>query len=154
MEVIKFGGTKEEQTYLADLVLRGEKNATSSLKILQNFTDRKATKIGDIWQIRNGLNEDICVVEVIEVDVILFGDIDEVFAIQEGDGTFDNWYDIHFNYYSKQLLIYELLLTNETELECVWFKRINNKRYKKRRIIKVKKLKTLQNRMIILCLLK
>ncbi|MDR2278266.1 MAG: ASCH domain-containing protein, partial [Vagococcus sp.] len=86
---------------------------------------------GDIWQIKNGLNKDICVVEVIRVDVILFGDIDETFAIYEGDGTLANWYDIHFNYYSKLLSSYELLLTNETELECVWFKRINNKRYKR-----------------------
>lgn len=131
MEVIKFGGTSEEQTYLADLVLKGEKTATSSLKILQNLTDKKATKVGDIWQIKNGLNEDICVVEVIRVDVILFGDIDETFAIYEGDGTLANWYDIHFNYYSKLLSSYEHLLINETELECVWFKRINNKRFKK-----------------------
>lgn len=131
MEVIKFGGTSEEQTYLADLVLKGEKTATSSLKILQNLTAKKATKVGDIWQIKNGLNEDICVVEVIRIDVILFGDIDETFAIYEGGGTLANWYDIHFNYYSKLLSSYELLLTNETELECVWFKRINNKRYKK-----------------------
>ena len=54
MEIIQFGGTKKEQTELAQLVLSGEKYATSSLKELQKIEGNLASQVGDLWEIRDG----------------------------------------------------------------------------------------------------
>lgn len=128
MEIIQFGGTKEEQTELAELVLNSEKKATSSLKILQDLGLTKESRVGDMWSICDGEGIELCRTVVEKVEIRLFGQVDEAFAILEGDGSFINWYEIHFNYYKMLLERHGLELTNETELECVYFRRINSKK--------------------------
>ena len=83
MEIIQFGGTKKEQTELAQLVLSGEKYATSSLKELQKIEGNLASQVGDLWEIRDGENKQVCLVEVTEVYNKPFGEIEEAFAVAE-----------------------------------------------------------------------
>lgn len=120
---VKFGGTKKEQDELARLVLMNEKVATSSLIEIQS--ENELTNIGDIWQICNGSNQFVCEVKVIDVIVRSFEQIDEIFAIQEGDGSLENWLNIHEAYYSFQLEKIGRKLSKKTRLECVYFERTN-----------------------------
>ncbi|MEG0284561.1 MULTISPECIES: ASCH domain-containing protein [Vagococcus] len=122
MEIIQFGGTKKEQTELAQLVLSGEKYATSSLKELQKIEGNLASQVGDLWEIRDGENKQVCLVEVTEVYNKPFGEIEEAFAVAEGDGTYINWFNIHNKYYGEKLKNYGVSLDKETILECVFFK--------------------------------
>lgn len=119
---VKFGGTVEEQNELATLVSIGEKTATSSLFELK--IERELSCIGDIWEINNGLDQQLCRVQVISVEVVKFGDVTEEFAKAEGDGTFQNWLDIHTRYYSLLLEQHNKKLTKDTLLECVYFEKI------------------------------
>lgn len=129
MEIIQFGGTKEEQTELAELVLNGVKTASSSLKILQDLGIAKESRVGDMWSICDGEGIELCRTVIEKVETRLFGEVDEAFAILEGDGSFSNWYKIHFNYYKMLLSKHSLELTDETDLECVYFRRINPKKW-------------------------
>ena len=61
------------------------------------------------------------------VELIPFGEITERFAIDEGDGSYKNWYNIHSHYYQQLLNKYGRELTDETILECVYFKLITKK---------------------------
>lgn len=117
---VRFGGTRKEQDELAELVLNYEKVATSSLVDIQ--LESELTKIGDIWQIYNGSDEFVCEVEVISVVIKEFAQIDEEFAIKEGDGSLSNWLTIHEAYYSSQLQESGKILSKDTRLECVYFK--------------------------------
>lgn len=119
---VRFGGTIEEQNELSQLVLIGEKVATSSLLELKKEKD--LTSVGDIWQIQDGFKQDICMVKVSEVEIKKFKDITEDFAIKEGDGSFNNWLEIHKNYYSFLLNKNGKLLEDTTLLECVYFEKI------------------------------
>lgn len=127
MKIIQFGGTKEEQKYLAKLVVSGEKIATSSLVVFQEMNQTKETIVGERWSIQDGENKEYCQVVVTEVYQKPFGEIDETFACDEGDGSFENWYDIHFNYYECLLKKVGLTLTKETLLECVYFEKITKR---------------------------
>lgn len=122
MTEVKFGGTSEEQNELSQLVLIGDKTATSSL--LELKTKKNITHKDDIWKILNGSNEYVCTVRVIKVENKEFQEITEEFAIKEGDGTFKNWLDIHSNYYSFLLKKIGKELTETTLLECVYFEKI------------------------------
>ncbi|EOL41643.1 hypothetical protein RV11_GL002834 [Enterococcus phoeniculicola] len=120
---VKFGETSKEQDELAGLVEQGVKVATSSLKFFQDEGLSVPTSIGDKWAIENSLGELICLVEVTAVCYQTFSKIDETFAIAEGDGSFDRWYSIHSVYYSHLLNKYKQELTDQTILECVYFKK-------------------------------
>lgn len=119
---VKFGGTVEEQDYLAQLVLQGEKIATSSLYEIT----LKHTNVGEVWEIIDSKNRKIAMVEVTKVQQRKFKEIDEAFAQEEGDQTYRNWYEIHWNYYGEILKNRGAQITEETVLECVWFQKIKN----------------------------
>lgn len=123
--IIQFGGTHEEQTELANLVKIGEKTATSSLVEIQQKED--LTQIGDIWEIHDGKNHFICFVEVENVVFKKFSEVDEEFALLEGDGSLKNWTRIHHSYYSFLLEKIGKQLSSETLLECVYFKKTDKK---------------------------
>lgn len=121
---VKFGGTEKEQNELAKKVITGEKTATSSLMYLQEIGKVSQTSIGDIWIIEDGSGNPKAKVKVTKVEPISFGKITEEFALLEGDGSYQNWYDIHHAYYGDVMKKYGQILTDETILECVYFNRI------------------------------
>lgn len=123
--IIQFGGTQEEQTELANLVEIGEKTATSSLVEIKQEED--LTQIGDIWEIHDGKNHFICFVEVENVVFKKFSEVDEEFALLEGDGSLENWTRIHHSYYSFLLEKIGKKLNSETLLECIYFKKTDKK---------------------------
>ena len=61
---------------------------------------------------------------MVSVEVVKFGKVTGEFAKAEGDGTFQNWLDIHTRYYSFLLEKYDKKLTRETLLECVYFEKV------------------------------
>lgn len=121
MEIIKFGGTPKEQKYLSNLVLTGLKTATSSLYDLQTLNHIAPTIVGDIWYIHDDEDSCVCKVKVTAVDLVPFGEVKPAFAISEGDKTYENWYEIHFAYYSSLLSKLNRKLSSDTLLECVYF---------------------------------
>lgn len=123
---VKFGGTAIEQDELAHLVLEGKKIATSSLVEL----NKQPTEINDSWEIVDSNNQLVTKVKVIQVTRKKFGEIDSSFAEDEGDGTYENWYNIHWNYYGQLLKNRNLQLTEETVLECVWFQKIEKEPFR------------------------
>lgn len=121
MKIIKFGGTPKEQKHLSNLVLTGLKTATSSLCDLQKLNHIAPTSVGDIWYIHDDENSYVCKVKVTAVELVPFGQINTDFAILEGDKTYENWYEIHFTYYSSLLSKFNRKLSADTLLECVYF---------------------------------
>ena len=101
-------------------MLNGEKTATSRLSELAE----ESNLVGEIWSIRNSKDVEVCRVEVVDIRRVPFGDVDEAFALLEGDGSYDNWYEIHHKYYGELLQREGLVLDDETMLECVYFETI------------------------------
>lgn len=124
MKRIKFGSHEIEQSYLADLVNKEIKTATSSLNYYNIKNPENKSMVGEIWEIYDGLSNLICKVKVTNVSIIKFSEVDESFAIAEGDGSYENWYNIHLDYYKDMIEGEGLIFTEDIELECVYFEKI------------------------------
>lgn len=122
MDKIKFGSTSNEIDDLANKVLSGEKVATSSLLDYHLQGLKHASKVGDYFSILSSSDEEVAIVRVEKVEIVKIGDITETFAIEEGDGSLENWLAIHHPYYSKLLSEIGKELSQETLLVCEWFK--------------------------------
>jgi len=118
---IQFASTPHEIDDLAQKVIFGEKVATSSLLDYYLAGKKRQSKLGDVFSILNSAKEEVAKVKIIRIEKRKFGDITEEFAIEEGDGSLENWRAIHFPYYSRQLSKIGKELNAETLLVCEWF---------------------------------
>lgn len=119
---IKFGSSPSDINELAGKVITGDKTATSSLYDYHLKGLKKSGKVGECFSILNSSDEEVALIKIERIEIIKFGEITDEFAIEEGDGSFDNWLSIHQPYYSKLLCNIGKELNDETLLVCEWFK--------------------------------
>ena len=91
-------------TELALLVRDGPKRATASLASEYEEEGEKLPEAGDLSLILDGEGEPVCVIRTTKVEVRRFGDVDEAFAWDEGEGdrTLDWWRRAHLWFFEQQ----------------------------------------------------
>ena len=114
----RFGDTPDE---LAQLVVDGEKTATCNALRLYALNNRPLPQPGDYNIILNKRFEPVCVIQITAVDIKKYDEIDEVFAIAEGDGSYNNWDDIHVRFFTEQLGLFDEPFHRQIELVCQTF---------------------------------
>ena len=84
---------------LLDLVMRGVKTATCSTEDEPNTSTP-----GEFWIVLDGSGTPRCVIETLEVTYCRFGEVDVVFAYEEGEGdrSLAYWRDAHRSYFGRQ----------------------------------------------------
>ena len=94
-----FGDGPELADELLDLVLKGIKTATCSTEDEPNISTP-----GERWIVLDGGGTPRCVIESTEVTYRRFGEVDERFAYEEGEGdrSLQYWRDAHRNYFGRQ----------------------------------------------------
>lgn len=120
----QIGYDEDDANEGAELILDGEKTATSMLLWeLKNCGD-PLLKEGDLCVIEDGKGSPVCVVQTTWVETIRFGDIDAGFArdYSETDGTLEAWYAVFGEYYAEECSAMGRTLTNDTPLVCERFK--------------------------------
>lgn len=102
-ESFKIGSTAAQADSGVELILSGEKTATSSLLWEYEVEGRSIPSIGSLSVVEGGDSQPICVVKTIWVNVIPISEIDESFAIDysETNGTVDGWHRAFDEYYSR-----------------------------------------------------
>jgi uncharacterized protein YhfF len=105
-DVVAFGSSPETQDALADLVLHGPKRATTSA--LRDYAPGSAEgervpRAGDHCVVVDGCGQPVCVYRSTRVDIARFGDVDEAFAWDEGEGdrSLADWRQGHISYFSQ-----------------------------------------------------
>lgn len=78
-----FGGNPDK---LAELVLRGVKTATSSLRVLYKLEHEPLPKQGDYSVILDSRGDARCVIKTTRVCVVPFDKVSEAHAYKEGEG--------------------------------------------------------------------
>jgi uncharacterized protein YhfF len=81
-----FGGTNDEANELIELVLSGEKEATTSLYYWYDIEGESLPTIGDLGIVTDPSDIAKCIIETKNVIVVPFCDVKEEFASKEGEG--------------------------------------------------------------------
>ena len=94
-----FGDEPALADELLDLVMKGVKTATCSTEDEPNISTP-----GERWVVLDGRGAPRCVIETTEVTYRRFGEVDETFAYEEGEGdrSLNHWRDAHRNYFGRQ----------------------------------------------------
>lgn len=117
-EIFAFGNTKEHADELADLVLEGKKNGTSSGYALYQMDHEPLPKVGDYSVVVNGSDVPIGIIQTVEVLILPWKEITEEQAAAEGEGDLSlaYWQKGHYNYFKPYYEEHGLLLNEETKI--------------------------------------
>lgn len=108
---------------LLELVMLGEKTATSSLYMLYN--NEKLPKEGEYNIILNSKNEAKCITKTTKVYLKKFGEVSSEHAYKEGEGdkSLSYWSEVHERFlneclasYNKKITLNDLVVCEEFEL--------------------------------------
>lgn len=115
----RFGDTPDE---LAQLVVDRVKTATCNALKLYELNNRPLPQCGDYNIILNKEFNPVCVIQITSVTIKKYDEIDEQFAIAEGDGSYKNWDEIHVRFFTEQLGLFNEPFHRQIELVCQSFK--------------------------------
>jgi uncharacterized protein YhfF len=96
-----FGDSPALADELLALVLAGAKTATCGA--LRDFGPGKEPlpQVGRRDIVLDGSGNPACAIETLSVEVCRFDEVDESFALAEGEGTFDAWRTGHEAYFAR-----------------------------------------------------
>ena len=119
-EAFYFGNTESAANRLADLVLEGEKTATSSLLWTLEQENRPMLQVGDYSIVTTWDNVPVCVIETIELRTMPFKDVDAQFAYDygEGDRTLGWWKEHIWDYYVQECAAIGRQATEDMPILC------------------------------------
>lgn len=111
-----------EADELANLVMRGQKTATSSLYVWYERGEERLPQVSDYNVILNGREEAVCIVETMKVSIV-FNEVTEEHAFKEGeeDRSLESWRSAHHEFFSKELLEIGLQFHEEMLVVCEEF---------------------------------
>jgi uncharacterized protein YhfF len=109
-----FGDGPEMADELLALVLAGTKIATCSL-----YDPSARSHPGDRWIACDGSGQPACVIEIVEVTVRRYNEVDAAFASDEGEGdrTLEFWRAAHREYFEQHSVF-----ADDMMLECERFR--------------------------------
>ena len=119
-ETFYFGNTKSSANRLADLVLKGEKTATSSLLWILEQENRPLLQVGDYSIVTTWDKVPVCIIETIELRIIPFKDVDAQFAYDygEGDRTLAWWKEHIWDYNARECAAIGRQATEDMPILC------------------------------------
>ncbi|MBO1016108.1 ASCH domain-containing protein [Achromobacter sp. SD115] len=96
----QFGDSPELADELLALVLAGTKTATCGA--LRDFNEQEPVpQAGRRDVVLDGLGRPACVIETLSVLIQRFDQVDEAFALAEGEGPYEAWRDAHIAYFGR-----------------------------------------------------
>ncbi len=88
----------------AELVARGEKQATCSLEYWYSHENEPMPKVGHLQVVTNWEGQPVCIIETTSVSKSRYQDVSEEFAHAEGEGdkSLAWWRDAHWQFFSDE----------------------------------------------------
>lgn len=120
-QVWAFGGPTD---LLADLVIRGEKTATTSAYSLYELENEPLPKVGEYSIILNSKEEAVCIIQTTKVYLTPFCEVSEKHAYKEGEGdkSLLFWRDVHKSFFSECLSKLKVDFNESMKVVCEEFK--------------------------------
>ena len=99
-DCFQFGQSADE---LLDLVLKGIKKATSSSLWAYELESERLPQVGDLSVVTDSDGNPKCVIEIMAVTIILFGDVTYDICKREGeDQTLQTWQKNHRDFFTEE----------------------------------------------------
>ena len=97
-----FGASADE---LADLVLCGEKTATSSAYEFYKLENEPLPQAGSFDVILDSQDKAVCIIEITKVSVVPFNEVSAEHAFKEGEGdkSLAYWQQVHEAFFTESL---------------------------------------------------
>ncbi|MGL5649854.1 MAG: ASCH domain-containing protein [Clostridium sp.] len=122
-----FGDNKVLADELFDLVIKGEKTATTSLYCLYKFKNEELPKENSFSVVTNYDGNKKCLIETKKVTVLTFLEVEKEFAYKEGEGdkSLEYWQREHLRFFNRELEKYDKVFTEDMlvvceEFECIY----------------------------------
>jgi len=114
----KLGNTKEENDKLLALVKNSEKTATCSL-----YDNNNQSLVGEKYYITNSNETERILVQIKDVKIKKFCEVEKDFAIKEGEGdlSLEYWRETHREFFGKELEKQGKKFNEDIILECEEF---------------------------------
>ncbi|GKV55822.1 RNA-binding protein [Sporosarcina sp. NCCP-2222] len=119
-----FGDTPDA---LAQKVIIGQKTATCSAYVLYETENEPLPEVNEYSIILNSLEEPVAIIKTIEVTLTPFNEVNEEFALAEGEGTYEEWRLIHERFFKEALSTAGLPYSSEMLLVCERFELVDVK---------------------------
>ena len=98
-----FGNTPKMADELGALVVDGVKTATCGLLWQFEAENEPLPKVGDLDIVLDGNGDPLCVIELTEVEIKPYNEVDAQFAYEEGEGdrSLDYWRKLHWEFFGE-----------------------------------------------------
>ncbi len=113
-----FGDTPDQ---LAQLVIDGAKTATCSGYVFYELEKAPLPQVDEYSIILNSAEQPVAIIRTVEVFVTPMNEVTEDFAIAEGEGSYQEWKDIHVRFFTSELQKHGLEFSEDMLLVCEQF---------------------------------
>jgi uncharacterized protein YhfF len=123
-DIVQFGDNPELADELGNLVLVGIKTATCSALWQWEAEGEALPEVGSQAIVLDGKNQPLCIIEITEVAVRPYMEVNAEFAYDEGEGdrSLNYWREAHWQYFSRVLPTIDKEPTPEMLLVCERFR--------------------------------
>jgi uncharacterized protein YhfF len=118
-----FCNHEKDANELAELVKKGIKKATASLRCLYEIENEPIPKVGDYVIITNWKGIAQGIIQITNIHIIPFKGVSEEFAAQEGEGdkTLSFWRKVHRKFFTLELKAYNKKFSEDMLVICEEF---------------------------------
>ncbi len=119
-----FCADEENANICSDLILRGEKTATCSMKYWYESDLEPMPKIGNLLVVTDWNGNPTSIIEITEVSERKFSEVSAEFAALEGEGdkSLDWWRKVHWDFFASECKEQGLEASNDMVLVLEKFK--------------------------------
>ncbi|MEK4670972.1 ASCH domain-containing protein [Niallia sp. FSL R7-0271] len=81
-------------------------------------------KVGEHYIVVNGKENPVAVIEIESVQIVPMNEVTEEFALAEGEGDYQFWWDAHRKFFTELLKEYDIAFTPNMLVVCERFKKV------------------------------
>ncbi|WP_245629962.1 ASCH domain-containing protein [Domibacillus robiginosus] len=107
---------------MADLVVEGKKTATTSGHIFYELENEPLPQKEQYYIVLNSKDIPIAIIQIKNVEVLPMNEVTEEFALAEGGGDYEFWWNAHETFFTEQLAVYNLPFKQDILIVCEKFK--------------------------------
>ena len=120
-DAFQFGTSAD---WLAELVVTGKKTATTSGLVFYEMEKEAIPTVSEYYIVLNGKENPVAVIEIESVLVVPMNEVTEEFALAEGEGDYQFWWNAHEKFFTALLKEYDIEFSPNMLVVCERFTKV------------------------------